>query len=199
MRKATIAHALVLLLINVTLSAQHESRVVAAFRRLQAQATTDRAAKDLLALGKADPEARKYLAANLLALIDRGASGEFDCWHCWQNGAALAGQLKLVEAIKPLSRWISVSDGTLTMYRVLTLRDRPAARALVDIGNPAIPDVVTILVNEKASDRDVAVSILREIHTTKAKQALQTQRNREQDAKLRSLIAWALDNWSKFP
>jgi hypothetical protein len=168
--------------------------VSAAFKRLQVPATTDQAAHDLLALGKADSNARSFLAANLPSLIDRGPVQE--C-ACWQNEVALAGKLQLVEAAKPLSKWITLSSGTVTFTQNFRLENAPAAKALAQIGDPAIPAVQNVLSDDKVNYRGTALMVLNLMHTLKAKGTLKDHLEHEQDENLRNYIVKTLETWDK--
>lgn len=79
-------------------------------QNLQSEQTTDNAKKELLKLGKSDPEIRQYLTVHLPPLIESGP-GSPDCsrHHCqeWNNAVELAGKLKIGEAAPALARWIN--------------------------------------------------------------------------------------------
>jgi hypothetical protein len=196
MSKSTMVVLLALLLVTNSLVApgQDRSRVVTAFKRLQVPATTDRAANELLALGRADTEARKFLSANLPTLIDRGPA---ERCRCWQNEVSLAGNLKIVEVAKPLSKWITVREGVITFTSNFRLENAPAAKALAQIGDPAIPTIQNVLLEDNVDRRGTALMILSLMHTPKARLVLKDHLEHEQDDKLRDYIVKTLDNWKE--
>lgn len=81
--------------------------------------------------------------ARLPALIEPGPGASLQVW-C--NGVRLAGALKTVEAAPALAKWITVStEPTLTLSSEAQLRTSPAGKALVQIGDPAIPALQNLL------------------------------------------------------
>jgi hypothetical protein len=166
-------------------------------QKLQSEKTTDEARKQLLQVGNSDPEVRRYLAAQLPPLIQRGPkscppSEIVDLtarWHScpWYNAVELAGNLKISEASSALAPWIGWrSGGPFLPTLEARLVFHPAAKALAEIGDPAIPVVQQALSNPK--DHYPAVRILCIIHTAKAKAALQEDLPHETNPAVQTMI-----------
>ena len=167
-------------------TAQGPAQVDQLLGQLQRPGTTDRAREELLTEGQSDPETKKYLAQRLPPLIERGPSNGFDAWV---NAARLAGNLRLVEAASALARWIGVNTGgTTTLSTEVRLQHSPAARALVDIGEPALPSLRLILQRAKLNERWVAVWALDAIGSPNAMSVLRAHAPREPDPNLQKFI-----------
>lgn len=145
-------------------------------QELQSAETTDSARSELLKLGKPDPEVRKYLAIQLPPLIANGPRGSacsgLGC-RVWENAVKLAGDLKIEEAAPALARWInwrSLGPYGLSMEAALVFY--PAATALVEIEDPAIPAVQDALDRGNPDEHYRAVRILCIIHSPSAKAVL---------------------------
>jgi HEAT repeat protein len=167
-------------------AAQGPAQVDQLLGQLQQPSTTDRAREELQREGELDPETKKYLAQRLPPLIERGPSNEFDPWV---NAARLAGSLRLAEAVPALAKRIGVNTGgTIGLSDEVILRHSPAARALVDIGEPAVPSLRLILQGAKLNERWVAVWALRAIGSPAAMSGLRAHGPRESDRNLQKLI-----------
>ncbi len=181
--------------------AQHQSLQLELIRKLQSEKTTDQARKQLLQFSKSDPSIRKYLITQLPPMIERGPdscppSDIADIsarWHScpWYNAVELAGNLKIAEAARTLAPWIAMNSygglvlGLSSEYR---LDPYPAATALWQIGNPAIPSVQHVLASGPRRDRDLAIHVLCIVDTPEAKAVLRNFRSRESDQDLRMTI-----------
>jgi hypothetical protein len=153
-------------------------------KRLQSPKNTDDARKQLLQLGNSDPDVRRYLAVQLPPMIARGPkscppSEIVDLvarWHScpWYNAVELAGKLKIGEAAPALSPWINWrSEGPLLPTLEAQLIFHPAAKALYEIGDPAIPVVQRVLNSGSSEEHARAVRVLCIINTPKSKAVLQ--------------------------
>ncbi len=163
-------------------------------QNLQSEQTTDNAKNELLKLGKSDPEMRQYLTVHLPPLIESGP-GSPDCaghqCHAWNNAVELAGKLKIGEAAPALARWITWRNpGPFGLSLEARLVFYPAAKALSEIGDPAIPAVRQALSNPK--DHYVAVRVLCIIHTPNAKAVLHDHLPHEADPDLQAMIKRAI-------
>jgi hypothetical protein len=180
-------------LIGIAAHSQGVSQVALLFQQLQEPTTTDRAKADLIALTKSDPSARTYLADHLSPFIEKGPS---EPEEPWSNAIRLAGDLRIAEAAPALARWIKLSNGgSTTMASQARLDNYPAAKALAAIGDPAIPTLVGVLGQGNLNERGIAVRALRLIHSTKARNALEAQLNRDPDANMRDHIQRILSDW----
>jgi hypothetical protein len=182
-----------LLMSSFAFAAQHESRIEAAFKQLQVPATTDQAAKDLLALSKANPAARKYLVEHLPTMIERDPKTVGDSWL---NAVRLAGELKLSETAPALVKWINFQTGGMVGMAIWERLDNyPAGKALSQIGDPAVPTLEGVLQNGTEEERSVAIRALSLIHSSAAKAALEAQLD-QQKPKTKEFIKSALDHWN---
>ncbi|HEX4544515.1 MAG TPA: HEAT repeat domain-containing protein [Candidatus Acidoferrum sp.] len=172
-------------------------------QKLQSDKTTDDARKQLLQLGKSDPDIRRYLVASLPPMIEMGPKScppseivdVFARWHTcpWYNVVELAGELKIGEAAPALAPWIGWR--TPAPF-ILSLEARlvfyPAAKALAEIGDPAIPVVQPALDRGNSDEHYKAVRVLCIIHTPNAKAVLRDDLQRETDPDLQAMIRNAL-------
>jgi HEAT repeat protein len=109
----------------------------------------------------------------------------------------IAGALKLVEASGPLANWISAEwgPGTTSLGQTARLEDKPAAKALAEIGDPALPSLVEVLNHGGPGDREEAVLVLAKIHTSAARRALERLLGHEQDPTIRRMVRQMLTSW----
>jgi hypothetical protein len=164
-------------------------------QNLQSEQTTDNAKKELLKLGKSDPETRQYLTVHLPPLIESGLGSQPCSVHCqpWKNAVELAGKLKIGEAAAALARWINWRDeGPFGLSLEARLVFYPAARSLADIGDPAIPALQNVLNSGNPEEHFRAVRVLCIIHTPKAKSVLQDDLVHESDPDLQAMIKRAI-------
>ena len=168
-----------------TLYAQESAEPQTLFRQLQSPNTTDRAAGQLLKLGKSKPEARKYLATHLPDLIEKLSDPQV-----WTNAVQIAGRLKIAEAAPALAKWIGKGgQGTITIAQTMRLEDNPAAKALAEIGDPSLPTVSAVLKNGNLNERGDAVLVLYNIRSPAAQTTLRKHLKHETDPSLRDFIA----------
>jgi hypothetical protein len=175
-------------------------------QRLQSAETTNQARRQLLQFGESDPAVRKYLAAHLPAMIEKGP---YSCapnnikdvetrWHScpWYNAVELAGKLKIGEAAPSLGPWIAmrtIGGAIVGISSEWRLDFYPAATALWQIGNPAIPTVQSVFDSGRPSSHFLALRVLTIINTPEAKAALRDDLPREPDPGLQAKIREALD------
>jgi hypothetical protein len=177
---------LCLMAAGTRVAAQGPGQVDQLLDQLRQQGTTDRAREELQRQGELDPETKQYLTQRLPPLIERGPSSGFDSWV---NAARLAGSLKLVEAAPALAKWIGLNTGgTITLSTYVKLQHSPAARALVDIGDPAVRSLRLILQGATLNERWVAVWALRAIGSPNAMTGLRAHAPRESDRNLQRFI-----------
>src|SRR6266568_633411 len=154
-------------------------------KQLKVPETTDQAAEQLSNLGKVSARTRRYLARHLPAMIENDTNN----YVPWANAVRLAGELKLVEAVPALARWISARPGgTVSLGGEERLEYNPAAKALAQIGDPAVPTLLGVLEHGNLKERQVAVKALKLIASPAAKNALQRHVDQEADSDLRSSI-----------
>ncbi len=161
-------------------------------KQLEQEDTTDNAAQEFLKIGTNDTAAKKFLTANLPALLRREPK---DHPRAWINSAKLAGAFRIVEAAPLLAKWIGVpmsESGSGTIAETQRLDPFPAGRALVQIGEPALPTLVGILRSGDSRERWVAYRSVFLIGTPPALAILKDHVSKETDQQLRSEIERAL-------
>ena len=167
-------------------------------QKLQSDKFTDDARKQLLQLGS-DPDVRQYLAVHLPLLIERGpkscppseiVDSLAKSHSCpWYNAVELAGNLKINEASSALAPWINWrNNGPFLPTMEAQLIFYPAAKALAEIGDPAVPVLQRVINSGSAGEHARAVRVLCIIHTTKAKAVLQDALPHESDPYLQTMI-----------
>jgi hypothetical protein len=183
----TIAFATCLTAILVAdLYSQGSAQLRTLFQQFQSPPTTDQATEHLLKMGKSNPVDRKYLAMHLPSMIESDPTRDP---RPWGNAVRLAGELKIVEAAPALRKWIGFnSGGTLTLAQEARLELNPAAKALAQIGDPSVPNLIGVLDHGNLNERQVAVYALTLIGSPRAKSALRQHQLRESDTNLRDLI-----------
>jgi HEAT repeat protein len=170
--------------------AQAQSHVAKLLEQLQSPDSSNRAAQELLKLGRSTPDARFYLVAHLPPLIEKGPN---DSPQPWRNAVCLAADLKLAEASPALAKWIGLNTGgTVTFAEEARLEHNPAAKALVQIGEPAVSSLAGVLSKGNLGERQAAVYALKLIGSSHARAVLREHLRREADTSLRDLIERAL-------
>ena len=81
----------------------------------------------------------------------------------------------------------------------MKLENNPAGAALVQIGDPAIPAVITVFDHGTLRERRYAVYVLNQINSPSAKRSLREQLNREPDEDLRDFIRKSLPGSAAMP
>ncbi len=189
----TIFWASLLAMTSMGLSAQDNSQVAALVEQLKTPERTDQAAANLLEQAKADPEARKFLAANLPLMIEKGPITS----QSWRNAVKLAGELKIEETAPALAKWIGESTGSnaTTLAQGLRLDHDLAGKALAQIGDPSIPVLNDVLKHGSIAQRWAAVGALNIIASPAAKESLRQQINHETDPGLRDFMLSIMKKW----
>ena len=168
------------------------------FQRLQIDSSTDDAETQFLRNAKTDPETRTYLALHLPELINKGPKNNA---RPWTNAVKLAGELKISEAIPSLASWIGEGQveepAFITRGSYMRLQTLPAAKALAQIGNPAVPRVSKVLDEGSTHERYIAVYVLMQISSADAMNALAEHSQNETDPDIKDLIESVLSSGSK--
>ncbi len=174
--------------------AQKQATVAELFRQLQSEETSNTAERQLEKLARHDPAARKYLASHLPALLrvdPMGTHAQYEktlrLSSSWCDSVQLAGKLKIIEAAPALARWITVS--TSPGLRNQPLTNNPAALALVEIGDPSVPLLKTLLGSNAKDERWNAAYALFEINSMSAKSTLREYAASGRDRELARFIA----------
>jgi hypothetical protein len=140
----------------------------------------------ILQVASKDPSAREYVLQKLPEMIEAGTD------EPWLNAIRLAGQMKAVEAIPSLmqemSRRTFPAEPIISGGGLMRLDNDIVAKALSQIGDAAIPSVVTLLKSSEASTRRRAVLILRNIHSNASRKILQDRLPQETNPDIKKLI-----------
>jgi HEAT repeat protein len=166
----------------------------AALAALQDKNSSNGATLFLLDHGKGDPAVKKYLAERLPTILDRYKERADDMPnYVWGNEARIAGELQIVEAVPLLARRIDM----LTSDRMgggqgYNFIDHAANNALINIGQPAVRQVIDVLKHGNSLQREMAAHVLREIGSDAAWHALEEALPEEKDPKVRYRIDEAL-------
>src|SRR5947208_627101 len=168
MYKLKIGLAILIALFPISKAPQvpDENPSVTLFKNLENPESSDQAAQQFLKLASRNSEITKYLAAHLPILIDKGPQEPGA--RPWKNATQLAGQLKIVETIPSLIKWFSVeTGGAITLGQWARLEYNPAAKALSQIGDPAVRSLEGVLSNANLDNRKIAVLALKLVGSTK--------------------------------
>jgi hypothetical protein len=160
--------------------------------QIQVESTTKDATEQFLKIPPEDAEAKKHLAVHLPALINKDPK---ERPHAWLNEVRLAGAFKITEAIPALTKWIGLpmsdSPGGTLGERV-RLEPFAAGHALVQIGEPAVPALTTVLESTDWRERWVAYRALDLIGTPTALNALRAHVDHEPDPIIKKEMQQAL-------
>ena|SRR6516165_476627 len=154
MRTAKLLVTVGLTIAPICAAAQHSESVVLAFERLQSESPTEikQGSEQLVRLGTSDPKAREYIAFRLPPLIEKGPK---DYLGRWITLVRLAGELKIAEAAPALAKWLTIDNiGEISTAGFMRMENNPAGAALVQIGDPAIPAVITVLITVRHENAD---------------------------------------------
>jgi hypothetical protein len=200
LQQATFSVALVICftcLAGLSIFGQETPTVSALFQQLADARTTDQARAQLLKLCKNSAGAREYLVLHLPAFLANGPNPNAP--ETWANGVRLAGDLKIAEAAPVLEKWVGLDFGTGTtdLTREENLENNLPAKALAQIGDPAVPALVAVFGRSDKGDRLLAVKALRIIGSPAARSALMKQVDQEPDSGLQRYIRKVLENWKE--
>lgn len=174
-------------------AAQTAQEVQQRFEQLHDSTTSDEASVQLKALAGSNVDARLYLAKELPELISK-TSEDHSQFKVWLNSVHLAGELKIEETIPVLVKLFDPARYGGSALSTMTSRSRldndPVAKALVQIGQPAIGPVSGILEdNDKGQyTRMRAALVLYNMNSPEANAALAHDLQTETDPRVRSFI-----------
>ena len=89
--------------------------------------------------------------------------------------------------------------GEISTAGFMRMENNPVGAALVQIGEPSIPAVVTVFDHGTLRERRYAVYILNQINSPSAKRSLREQLNRELDKDLQDFIRKSLSGSAAMP
>jgi hypothetical protein len=169
--------------------------VVTLFKQLQQPSSTDQATAELSRIGPADTNTKSFLAKHLPDIIGKPPTNSY----VWINSVRLAGRFRLTEAIPVLGENITAateeaSQGGLTSrYQLVAF---PCGKALVEIGEPSIPELTKILNSGELSREWIAYRALFLIGTPRAMTVLRERIASEPNEAFKAEIQTALSNHS---
>jgi hypothetical protein len=174
------------------------------FAQLRNVKTTDAAYVHLKAIARSNPSVRQYLVTNLPASIPDDLSQSL-IWSnsVGANSVRLAGDLRIAEAVpilmKSLDNNLAKPGGFATFAIVAELNNDPVAKALSQIGEPALRPVSDRLKNNSNSQKERvrAVEILNYMDSAGADQALVEQLKSENDPVVKATIVAVLQKHQK--
>lgn len=191
MGKLAIFATVALCLVNMpktstVICAQDNGDAARLFSDLQSPGTSNDALKRLIAVARNDKKTRQFLQTYLPQPI---AAGPREDALVWLNAVTLAGSLRIPETAPALAKWIDFSTGgSITLAQEVRLESEPAALALAQIGDRAVPVLSGVLERESLNRRQIAVYTLKMIATPMSRKALRGHMDSEPDQRLRNLI-----------
>jgi HEAT repeat protein len=192
--KQYLALAMVLALGIPQVTPNDSLSVTILFKQLQQPSSTDQAAAELARMGPADTNTKSFLAKHLLDIIGKPPTNRY----VWLNSVRLAGRFRLTEAIPVLGENIraateeSSQGGLTSRYQLVGF---PCGKALVEIGEPSIPELTKILNSGDLSRQWIAYRALFLIGTPRAMTALRERLANEPNEAFKSEIKTALSNY----
>jgi HEAT repeat protein len=186
MRKKYCVMLMMACLVRVCSGQSNTVRAQQLLQEIKAGANVDDSLKELSLLGQSSSDAKAYLASQLPAAIANKQNPSV-----WRAEVQLVGNLQLVAAIPQLVKLMITDTEDLAAtgaYRFMTMANNPPARALIAIGNPAVPAVADLLKSESGITRSRAIRVLININTSDARNALSNHAGAETDPSLQRMI-----------
>jgi hypothetical protein len=188
---------------SVAAVAQAPQTVQSLLNDLAKPQTTNQAAAVLLKMAQAQPSVVEELSHALPPLLLNstdaidGPGDSVPKVNVVVSEASLAGKLQLVSAIPALIQALdrpTVPFSNTDFTEAEELLDDPVARALADIGAPAVPALNQPLESGNFDTRERAARILVLINTPESLSLLQQHIDRETDSGLKRYIAAKLES-----
>jgi hypothetical protein len=173
------------LLISVSLALASPGQSTHDLASLAVPATTAEARSHLLELGRSDPGVRALLSSNLPAMLLAAKD-----LYVVRSEAQLAGELKIEAAIPSLIQLLGgrnrIGGGSINAR--YELKDDPVARALYEMGEPALPALTNALKSDSREKRERTEAILILTNTSQTRDILGQHLRSEPDAQLRAYL-----------
>jgi hypothetical protein len=175
----------------VSVRSQKSGSVAKEVRRLYSgdDAGRDEAKKRLLSIAGKSPEMRGEVIKALLGVLDDPHA----TYRTWGDAAGLAGDLRATEAIDRLVARLDYNDGTVG----LSAAHFPALKAVISIGEAAIPKLEKALAEGRPSIRGQSARALGAIGGSRSRQALTRASTTETDEEVKAYIQNALLQMNK--
>jgi HEAT repeat protein len=135
----------------------------------------------IIMAAKQSAENRNIIVRRLIRLLEENAAPENSNPNtgAWYASAAALGELKATEAIEVLAQNLDYNNGV----HGLSLAHYPAIKALIDIGNPAVPRLTQVLFeHEDPMMRECAARTLAHIGGKEVREILEQALNTEREA-----------------
>src|SRR5262249_36011729 len=147
--------------------------------------------KKILAIARESPESRAKVIDRLIDVVEDPAAKEAPAFaEAWIDAVNILGKLKATEAINVLAENL---DRTGQNGIIVSEGYAPVYSAMVRIGEPAVPRLIQALSDPKPSIRTEAAWTLFAIHGQRAKDALESAYNSEQDEAIKCNIKIIID------
>jgi hypothetical protein len=145
------------------------------------------ASAQLKTLAQEDPDSRQYIANRLPSLIAIAARGDLQLWI---SSLDLTADLKVAEAVPILTELLRKDNrGIPTNFGAAArLYDDPVAKALSEIGEPATNSVAKLFQDGDAPTRRRAATVLSNIGSPSAREAIRHQIDNEPDPGLKAFM-----------
>jgi len=116
--------------------------------------TQDEVMKKLMYIARRSAESRERVIHELIELLQYSLNQGLGYEGAWYAGAEMLGRLKATEAIDMLVKNLDYTDGVTGF----SLGHIPAAKALIQIGEPAVPRLIEVLLsNEPLLDESLSL------------------------------------------
>jgi hypothetical protein len=182
---ATTLMMMLNLLISFSLALALPAQTSHDLASLAAPATTVEARSHLLELGRSDAGVRALLSSNLPAMLLAAKD-----LYVVRSEAQLAGELKIEAAIPSLIQLLGgrnrIGGGSINAR--YELKDDPVARALYEMGEPALPALTNALKSDSREKRERTEAILILMNTSQTRDILGQHLRSEPDAQLRAYL-----------
>ena len=136
--------------------------------------------RQILTIAKESEVNRVRIIDELIALLNQRKTPA----GTWYDVADLLGELRATEAIDELVRQLDYNNGVIGFSN----SHWPAVRALIKIGDAAVPELARALNEGTASIKGRAASALGAIGGSEAKRALERALEKERDESIREAI-----------
>lgn len=177
---------------TLSMNSPQEADIHKLFARLNGPSTTNQAVHEIIEATTRNANTRQYIVQRLPDMINKQEPDS----DVWRNAVDLAGQLKASETIPSLIKALSLgpTGGPMqtTFGTQMRLDNDIVAKALAEIGDPAIPAVRNLLTSQDKNTRRRAVLILRNMNSPPARKVLQEHLPHETDEITRELIETGL-------
>lgn len=160
-----------------------------------------RAKSAIVTLAHSSESARRCVVEAFLKVLATGSTSKRDFftsperYRLWEASANILGEVKAAEAIEDLVNCLDCNNGRFG----LTSGVFPASKALINIGERAVPHLAEPLQRGEPMTKYVAALTLREIGGREAKATLEEGLRKEKDEKIAATIRYMLTNWGASP